>query len=113
MIIERWTSRSTREQPFEKLRTVLPRLSTLQVAVLLCTLLLTWAASAQVPPPPTAAPAPSAPAQPPAPPPPAYEPGFLDALQRWLGDSKAKLDQSLKGTQEAIGELGTRATEAA
>jgi hypothetical protein len=45
--------------------------------------------------------------------PPQNEPGFLDAVGRWFGDSKAKIDQSLKDTQEAIGELGARATDAA
>jgi hypothetical protein len=43
----------------------------------------------------------------------AFQPGFLDALGRWLGDSKAKIDEQLKTTQDAIGGLGTQATGAA
>ena len=31
------------------------------------------------------------------------QPGFLDTLGRWLGDSRTKLDEGLKGTQDAIG----------
>ena len=30
--------------------------------------------------------------------PPAFQPGFLDALGRWLGNSKATLDEGIKGT---------------
>ena len=56
--------------------------------------------------------------KPPAPDP--YQPGFLDALGRWFGNSKAKLDEGIKSTQDAIkntqdafGDIGTRASGAA
>lgn len=51
----------------------------------------------------------------PAPPeaPPAFRPGFIDALGRWLGDSKAALDSQMKNTQETLGTLGTQAKDAA
>jgi hypothetical protein len=39
-----------------------------------------------------------------------FAPGFIDALGRWIGDSKAALDSHLKTTQEAIGEVGSQAT---
>jgi hypothetical protein len=32
---------------------------------------------------------------------PAFQPGFLDALGRWLGDSKSKLDDQFKDTTDA------------
>jgi hypothetical protein len=41
---------------------------------------------------------------------PSFAPGFIDALGRWIGDSKAALDSQLKTTQEAIGEVGSHAT---
>ena len=41
-------------------------------------------------------------APPPAEPPPTAAPGFLDALGRWLDDSKAQIDNQIKGTQQAI-----------
>jgi hypothetical protein len=43
----------------------------------------------------------------------AARPGFLDALGRWLDDSKAKLDDGIKSTKDAIGGIGTAATGAA
>ena len=43
----------------------------------------------------------------------AFQPGFLDALGRWLGDSKAKIDEQLKTAQDALAGLGTHATGAA
>jgi hypothetical protein len=46
-------------------------------------------------------------------PPPGFRPGFLDAVGRWLGDSRAAIDSQLKSTQEAIGAIGSRATDAA
>lgn len=51
---------------------------------------------------------------PPAPPPadPAFRPGFIDAFGRWLGHSKAKLDESIKNTQETLGGIGLQATDA-
>jgi hypothetical protein len=39
--------------------------------------------------------------------------GVLDALGRWLGQSKATLDEGIKSTQDAIGGIGTAATGAA
>ena len=51
-------------------------------------------------------------AQPPAQPAPSasYRPGFIDALGRWIGDSKAAIDSQLRTTQDAIGEMGSQAT---
>jgi hypothetical protein len=47
---------------------------------------------------------------------PAFQPGFIDALGRWLGDSKTRIDEQLKSTQdvlkstqEAIDGIGTQA----
>jgi hypothetical protein len=48
-----------------------------------------------------------------APPPSGYRPGFIDALGRWLGDSKAALDSQMKSTQETLGTLGSQARDAA
>jgi hypothetical protein len=39
-----------------------------------------------------------------------FGPGFIDALGRWIGDSKAALDSHLRTTQDAIGEVGSHAT---
>jgi hypothetical protein len=33
---------------------------------------------------------------------PAFQPGFIDALGRWLGDSKARIDEQLKSTQDVL-----------
>jgi hypothetical protein len=66
------------------------------------------------PAPPTARFSPAPPAQPSQPTPeapavapdlapgPAFQPGFIDALGRWLGDSKARIDEQLKSTQDAL-----------
>jgi hypothetical protein len=51
-----------------------------------------------------AAPAPSTP--------PSFAPGFIDALGRWIGDSKSALDSQMKTTQDAIGGIGSKATGA-
>jgi hypothetical protein len=42
-----------------------------------------------------------------------YRPGFIDALGRWFGDSKAAIDSQLKSTQETIGSIGRDARDAA
>ena len=47
------------------------------------------------------------------PPPSGNRPGFIDALGRWLGDSKAALDSQMKNTQETLGNLGSQARDAA
>ena len=44
---------------------------------------------------------------------PNYRPGFLDTLNRWLGDSKATIDSQLRQTQERIGSIGNEAAGAA
>lgn len=44
---------------------------------------------------------------------PGYQPGFLDVLGRWLGDSKAAIDSQVKNTQETLGTLGGQARDAA
>jgi hypothetical protein len=88
----------------------------LRSAVFAGTLLAAFSALAQdaQPQPPADAPA-SAPGTPPPATPapnPAFRPGFIDALGRWLDDSKAKLDEQLKGTQEAIDGIGSQTTDA-
>jgi hypothetical protein len=45
--------------------------------------------------------------------PPAFQPGFLDALGRWMGDSKSKLDEQFKTTTEAAKDAARDATGAA
>jgi hypothetical protein len=64
--------------------------------------LLPDAPAANLPPPP-----PSAPTNP------AFQPGFIDVVGRWLGDSKATLDSQLKSTQEKLGSLRSQADDAA
>src|SRR5262249_15697537 len=51
----------------------------------------------------------------PAPPeaPSSYRPGFLDALGRWLGDSKEAIDSSVRGTRDTLGTLSNQAKDAA
>jgi hypothetical protein len=61
--------------------------------------------TAQFSPAPPAQPAPAQPAPAVAPdlaPGPAFQPGFIDALGRWLGDSKTRIDEQLKSTQDAL-----------
>jgi hypothetical protein len=68
-----------------------------------------------------AQPAPEAPAvAPDLVPGPSFQPGFIDALGRWLGDSKTRIDEQLKSTQDAlkstqetIGGIGTQAGDVA
>jgi hypothetical protein len=43
---------------------------------------------------------------------PSFAPGLLDALGRWIGDSKATLDSQLQNTQEALSGIGAQATGA-
>ena len=43
---------------------------------------------------------------------PSSAPGFIDALGRWMGDSRAVINSQLKNTQEAIGGIGAQATDA-
>jgi hypothetical protein len=66
---------------------------------------------AQVEPPAANAPTANAPAA--NAPPPSFRPGFIDALGRFLGDSKEALDSQVRGTQEAIGTIGSTARDAA
>lgn len=60
-------------------------------------------------------PLPPAQVEPPAAPetPPSYRPGFIDALGRFLGDSKEALDSQVRGTQETLGTFGSQARDAA
>jgi hypothetical protein len=79
-------------------------------AMLAGALIASGTASAQVAPPPspdsgTAAPPPPAP-----PADPAYQPGFIDAIGRFIGDSTAKLGEGITGTQDAIDGIGAQAT---
>ena len=46
-------------------------------------------------------------APPPAEPPPLARPGFFDAIERFLDESKTKIDQQLKGTSEAAKDAAT------
>jgi hypothetical protein len=46
-------------------------------------------------------------------PPPSHRPGFFDALGRWFGTSREVIDSQVKTTQDAIGAIGSRATDAA
>ncbi len=88
----------------------------LAVCLLACGLVLSASAQAQqqlpLQPPETAT-APQA--EPPAAqePPPSYRPGFLDAVGRWFGDSKAAIDSQVKSTQELLGTFGNQARDAA
>jgi hypothetical protein len=75
-------------------------------------LVVAWPAFAQEAQPPVS-PAPAATTVAPAPaPPPAFRPGFIDAVGRWLGKSKAKLDEGFKDTQQTIGGIGSQAGQA-
>jgi len=97
------------------------RLTACGCAMLACALLAAVPLRAQEaqpaqPAPPAQEPAPAqapAPVQPAAP----FQPGFIDALGRWLGDSKAKLDERLKSTTDAakgaVGSANKGAADAA
>jgi hypothetical protein len=56
---------------------------------------------------PQAAPPQGAPQQPPA-----FQPGFLDALGRWIGDSKSKIDEQFKSTTDAAKDAAGAAGQA-
>jgi len=42
-----------------------------------------------------------------------YQPGFIDAFGRFIGDSASKLNSQLKSTNETLGNLGSQTTGAA
>jgi hypothetical protein len=42
-----------------------------------------------------------------------YQPGFIDAFGRFIGESAAKLDSQIKSTNEALSHLGSQTTDAA
>jgi hypothetical protein len=42
-----------------------------------------------------------------------HQPGFLDALGRFFGQSKEAIDSQLKSSQETLGTIGNRAKDAA
>jgi hypothetical protein len=94
----------------------LRRAWTVPFGVLACALLIASSALAQDPrsqPPPGSSEAP--PANPPASAPApnsGFRPGLVEALGRLFDDSKAKLDEHIKGTQQTIGGIGSQATEA-
>ena len=46
-------------------------------------------------------------------PPPSSRPGFLDALGRWIGNSKEAIDSQMRNTQETLGNIGSQAKDAA
>jgi len=77
--------------------------------------LLVAAAQAQQQPPQQDGTAPPAQVEPatPAAPPPGYQPGFLDALGRFLGNSKEAIDSQVRSTQETLGTIGNQAKDAA
>jgi hypothetical protein len=54
-------------------------------------------------------------AQPPAAQPPnaSYQPGFIDVFGRFIGESAAKLNSTLKSTNETLGDIGSQTGEAA
>jgi hypothetical protein len=58
---------------------------------------------------------PGGPADQPAAPPPntSYQPGFIDAFGRFIGESAAKLDSQIKSTNESLGHLGSQTTDTA
>lgn len=86
----------------------LRRAQFLRLGALACALVVAWAAMAQgTQPPAEPATSPAAPA-----PNQSFRPGFIDAFGRWLGNSKAKFDEGLKGTQDTIGGIGSHATDA-
>jgi hypothetical protein len=65
---------------------------------------------------PAPSPAPGAPvAEPPVTQPsnPSYQPGFIDALGRWLEEGKSKLKSDMQGARESFDKFGDRAREAA
>jgi hypothetical protein len=74
-------------------------------------------ATPQTPLAPTAqAPAAEAPAAQPLtalPPNPNYQPGFVDAFGRFIGESASKLNSQIKSTNETLGNLGSQTTGAA
>jgi len=80
-----------------------------------CLLLATAQAQQQPPQQGGAAPLPPAQVEPAAPaaPPPRYQPGFLDALGRFLGNSKEAIDSQVRSTQETLGTIGNQAKDAA
>lgn len=99
-----------------------------------CALLVAFAASAEnartepqlsIVAPPAQAPTTQPPADPPAAQPPAaqppaaeppnanYQPGFIDAFGRFIGESAAKLNSQIKSTNETLGNLGSQTTDAA
>jgi hypothetical protein len=45
--------------------------------------------------------------------PPSSRPGFIDALGRFLGDSREAIDSQVRGTQQTLGTIGTQARDAA
>jgi hypothetical protein len=53
--------------------------------------------------------------QPPAPEPPNadYQPGFIDAFGRFIGESAAKLNSQIKSTNETLGGIGSQTSDAA
>jgi hypothetical protein len=60
--------------------------------------------------------APSPPADPPSAaqaPNPSYQPGFIDAVGRWLEQGAAKLKSEMQGAQENLDKLGSQARDAA
>jgi hypothetical protein len=106
---------------FERGRLLLRASAGLRTAALAAPLLMAFSALAQVnqqlnqqgnpkagQPPAASEPAGDTPAQPA--PDPSFKPGFIDALGRWIGDSKAAIDSQLKTTQDAIGDVGSHAT---
>lgn len=46
-------------------------------------------------------------------PPPSQRPGFLDALGRFIGNSREAIDSQMRSTQEALGTIGSQAKDAA
>ena len=79
----------------------------LALAALACVPLIAGSVFSQEsrPEPPAAVPAPT-------PPDPASQPGFIDAMGRWLEQGAAKLKTDMENAQETLGKFGTQAREA-
>lgn len=78
-----------------------------------CALVVPGVASAQEAPP-ASVPVPPLAVPPPQPgSPPAFQPGFVDAVGRWLEQGAAKLKSDMDGAQETLGKAGDRMRDAA
>jgi hypothetical protein len=61
----------------------------------------------------TPVPSAAAPSAPPGPVTPAFQPGFIDAVGRWLEQGAARMKSDMQGAQENLGKVGDRVRDAA